>query len=223
MMRLPRPFLNSAAETRIVNLQTLQLLPDIADNYLMKSKKTPALNQISKAKLLFASGQIRESIKQFNEAEREGYELLDIWLSRGAALLALGHFKAAETDFSNVLEVQRDNERAYYYRGIARAAQGRHQKAVSDLTASLSRNNNRGIAHLIRGLSYAELGNKSDAVLDINSAGAFSDAELESFAKLFGTIGNPFRNAKAMMAEENAPWNNLLDKSSAEKLMKLLQ
>ena len=171
---------------------------------------------------MFASGQIRESIKEFTQAEREGYELVDIWLSRGAALLALGHFNAAETDFSNVIEVQRDNERAYYYRGVSRAAQRRHQQAISDLTASLSRNNNRGIAHLLRGLSYAELGNKSDAVLDINSAGAFSDAELNSFAKLFGTIGHPFQNARTLMAEENAPWNNLLDRSSAEKLMKLL-
>jgi hypothetical protein len=105
---------------------------------------------------------------------------------------------------------------------VSHAAQGRHQRAIDDLSQSLSRNNNRGIAHLIRGLSYAELGNKSDAVLDINSAGAFSDAEFESFAKLFGTIGHPFRNARALMAEENAPWNNLLDKSSADKLLKLL-
>ena len=189
----------------------------------MTSKQEPALDYIRKAKLLFASGQIRESIEQFTRAEQEGYELLDIWLSRGAALLALGHYRAAETDFSNVLEVQQENERAYYYRGIARAAQGRHQKAIGDLTASLSRNNNRGIAHLIRGLSYAELGNRSDAILDINSAGAFSDAELNSFAKLFGTIGHPFQNAKTLMAEENAPWNNLLDRSSADKLMRLLQ
>ena len=188
----------------------------------MQTQNREAMDQIRKAKLLFASGQIRESIREFTVAEREGYELLDIWLSRGAALLALGHYKAAERDFSNILEVQKDNERAYYYRGISRAAQGRHQKAIDDLSQSLSRNNNRGIAHLIRGLSYAELGNKSDAVLDINSAGAFSDAEFDSFAQLFGTIGHPFRNARALMAEENAPWNNLLDKSSAEKLIKLL-
>ncbi len=188
----------------------------------METNNTPAMEQIRKAKLLFASGQIRESIREFTVAEREGYELVDIWLSRGAALLALGHFKAAERDFSNVLQVQQENERAYYFRGISRAAQGRHQKAIDDLTQSLSRNNNRGIAHLIRGLSYAELGNKSDAVLDINSAGAFSDAEFDSFANLFGSVGHPFQNARELMAEENAPWNNLLDKSSAEKLMKLL-
>ena len=189
----------------------------------MKSKSTLALDHIEKAKILFASGQIRESIREFSQAEQEGYELLDIWLNRGAALLALGRYKDAETDFSNVIEVKRDSERAYYYRGVARAAQGLHHKAIDDLTASLSRNNSRGIAHLLRGLSYAELGNRSDAILDINSAGSFSDAELDSFAKLFGTIGHPFRNARTMMAEENAPWNNLLDRSSAEKLMRLLQ
>ena len=189
----------------------------------MKSKESKALGHIRKAKLLFASGQVRESVKEFTLAEQEGYELIDIWLSRGAALLALGHFSQAETDFSNVLEVQKDNERAFYYRGITRAALGRHQKAIEDLTASLSRNNDRGIAHLLRGLSYAELGNRSDAILDINSAGAFSDAEIHSFSKLFGPVGHPFRNARALMAEENAPWNNLLDQASADTLMKLLQ
>lgn len=181
-----------------------------------------ALRQIRKAKLLFASGQLRESIRQFTLAEQEGYELVDIWLSRGAALLAIGSFNAADADFSNVLEVQRDNERAYYYRGVARAARGLFQKAVDDLTRSLSRNNDRGIAHLIRGLSYAELGNKADAILDINSAGAFSDAEFASFKNVFGNSQAPFRNTRALLAVENAPWNTLLDRSSAAKLLELL-
>lgn len=188
----------------------------------MKSNESEALDRIRTAKLLFASGRLQESIKEFTLAEQDGYELIDIWLSRGAALLALGRYKLAETDFSNVLEVQRDNERAFYYRGIAYAAQGQHRRAIDDLSASLSRNNDRGIAHLVRGLSYAELGNRSDAVLDINSAGAFSDAEIKSFTTLFGSSGFPFKNAKALMAEENAPWNNLLDRSSADTLMKLL-
>ena len=182
-----------------------------------------ALQQIKKAKLLFASGQVRESIRQFTLAEKEGYELVDIWLSRGAALLAMGSFNAADSDFTNVLAVQHDNERAYYYRGIAHAARGLYQKAVDDLTQSLCRNNNRGIAHLIRGLSYAELGNKSDAVLDINSAGSFSDAEFASFRNVFGNAGAPFQNARALMAVENAPWNNLLDRSSVDRLMELLK
>lgn len=188
----------------------------------MKSRESEALDRIRRAKLFFASGQVQEAVREFTTAEQDGYELVDIWLSRGAALLALGRYRLAETDFSNVLEVQKDNERAYYYRGIAHAAQGQHRKAIEDLTASLSRNNDRGIAHLVRGLSYAELGNRSDAVLDINSAGAFSDAEIKSFTTLFGTNGHPFRHARALMAEENAPWNNLLDRSSAETLMKLL-
>ena len=44
----------------------------------MTRDNTPALNQIRKAKLLFASGQIRESINEFTLAEREGYELIDM-------------------------------------------------------------------------------------------------------------------------------------------------
>jgi hypothetical protein len=71
-------------------------------------------------------------------------------------------------------------------------------------------------------LAYGELGNKRDAVLDFNTASAFSDAELQSFKKLFGNIPSPFNNSKALLAKENAPWNNLISHEAAKKLSDLL-
>lgn len=185
----------------------------------MKQKDT-----LQEAKLYFASGQLNESIEKFNVAEREqGHDTVDLCLSRGAARVALGKYKEAEDDFTRVLAEDTENERAYYFRGITRAAQGKYENAIQDLTLSLIRNNDRGIAHLVRGLAYSELGKENDAVLDFNSASAFSNAELQSFKRLFGDTVSPFKNTQALLAEENAPWNNLLTVGSADKLRKLLQ
>lgn len=176
------------------------------------------------AKIQFASGNLSESVRLFSLAEQDGCDEIEIWLSRGAAEMALGHFAEAKDDFSKVLKKDTDNERAYYFRGIAHLALKDYSLAVEDLTDSLSRNNDRGIAHLARGLAYVELGEESDATLDINSASAFSEAELKSFKNLFGEHpGNPFENAREILARENAPWNTLLGEKNGQKLLKIFQ
>ena len=87
---------------------------------------------------------------------------------------------------------------------------------------SLRGRNGLGIAHLVRGLAYSALGQSSDAELDFNSAAAFSESEMESFKNVFGVIDSPFKNTKAMLSEENAPWKNVLSDRSAQMLRNLL-
>lgn len=174
------------------------------------------------AKILFASGQLEKSIEAFSAAEKKGCDVIEVCLSRGAAHMALGRYKEAKADFARVLKEDNENERAYYFRGIALFALGEYQEAVKDLTRALTKNNNRGIAHLARGMAYAELGEDKYAELDLNSATAFSSQEFRSFKKLFGKLPAPFANTRELLAKENAPWNNLLNKESARKLLHLL-
>jgi|GEM_PF-1846751 len=185
----------------------------------------PAHNNalLRKAKILFASGNLERCIELFTIAEKNGCHTVDLWLSRGAAQMAFGNYDQAKEDFTRVLSEDTNNERAHYFRGIALVALGEYEDGITDLTLSLMRNNDRGIAHLVRGLAYSELGQEADAVLDLNSASAFSDAEIGSFKKLFGNLPGPFQNTRAMLAKENAPWNNLLNQNSANKLLNLLQ
>jgi tetratricopeptide (TPR) repeat protein len=178
--------------------------------------------EIHKAKIFFASGQLEKSIETFNVAEKRGCSVIDVCLSRGAAQMALGRYNEAKNDFTRVLLEDKDHERAYYFRGISLFALGDYKNAIEDLTMALMRNNNRGIAHLVRGMAYAELGQKKYAELDLNSATAFSSAEFKSFKKLFGKLPTPFKNTRALIAKESAPWNNLLNKKAAEKLLLLL-
>ena len=178
--------------------------------------------ELNKAKIFFASGQLEKSVESFTVAEKLGCSVIDVCLSRGAAQMALGRYNEAKEDFTRVLAEDNDHERAYYFRGLALFALGEYENAIEDLTLALIRNNNRGIAHLARGVAYAELGQENYAALDINSATAFSSAEFQSFKKLFGGRPTPFQNMKALIAKENSPWNNLLNKDSARKLLLLL-
>lgn len=181
-----------------------------------------ANKELIEAKIYFASGQLERSVEAFSDAEEKGCDVIDVCLSRGAALMALGKYEEAKLDFSRVLKEDDDNERAYYFRGIALFALGDFEKAIEDLTLSLTRNNNRGIAHLARGVAYAELGQEEYATLDLSSAKAFSSAEFKSFKKLFGKLPSPFTKTRKLMSKENAPWNNILNRSSAKQLLDLL-
>ena len=174
------------------------------------------------AKLMFAAGQLEQSIELFTRAYENGSDPAATFLNRGAAAMASSRFQEAEEDFSRVLAIDHEHERAHYFRGVARVALGNYNGAVEDLTFSLIRNNDRGIAHLLRGVAYAELGNGRDAALDINSAAAFSDAEQQSFKKLFGDIPSPFTHTKELLARKNAPWNNLLKRDAVHLLSNLL-
>ena len=181
-----------------------------------------AIRELIEAKIFFASGQLEKSIDAFSAAKEKGCNVIDVCLSRGAALMALGKYEEAKEDFTRVLIADNGNERAYYFRGIALFALGDYRGAIDDLTVSLTKNNNRGIAHLARGVSYAELGQEEFASLDFSSAKAFSSEEFKSFKRLFVNIPAPFIKTRELMAKENAPWNNLLNKETAAKLLDLL-
>jgi tetratricopeptide (TPR) repeat protein len=178
---------------------------------------------LREAKIFFATGQLEKSIEYFTLAYEQGGEPVAVCLSRGAAAMALGHYREAAEDFSRVLLEDADHERAHYYRGLAHAALGEYRQAIDDLTFSLTRNHDRGIAHLVRGVAYAELGEDTFAALDFNTASAFSEAEIKSFQKLFGNNKTIFQNTTGLLAKENAPWNNLLNSGDAEKLRNLLR
>lgn len=185
----------------------------------MNNEKTDWKETLRQAKIYFASGQLEKSIRYFSLAEKQGHELPLIWMSRGAAHIAMGDYLAAKDDLTQLLESDPKNERACYFRGIAMVALGEYENAIDDLTKSLMQNNDRGIAHLMRGVAYAELGQEDDAKLDINSASAFSKAEFSSFNKVFGKLPDAFQNSKALLSRENAPWNNLLTRESGATLL----
>jgi tetratricopeptide (TPR) repeat protein len=62
---------------------------------------------LREAKIFFATGQLEKSIEFFTLAYEQGGEPVAVCLSRGAAAMALGHYREAAEDFSRVLPMRR--------------------------------------------------------------------------------------------------------------------
>ena len=176
-----------------------------------------------KAQELFFTGHPEESIEYFTRAEKEGCNPVDVFLSRGAALLKIGKYDEAIEDFSRVLEIDLKNERAFYYRGMAEMIKGRYGSAVEDLTRSIELNHERGAAFLARGLCFSELDRMDEAARDIKTAIAFSTIEVEKFANMFGENRTLLDKSIALIEGERGPWRIVLDETEVNKLKKWLE
>jgi len=176
-----------------------------------------------KAQELFYTGHPEESIEFFTRAEEEGGNPVDVFLSRGAALLNIGKYDEAIEDFGRVLETDVENERAFYYRGMAEMIKGSYVPAVEDLTRSVELNHERGVAFLARGLCLSELDRMDEAARDLKTAIAFSTIEVEKFTNMFGENRTLFDKSIALLEGERGPWKIVLDEGEVNKLKKWLE
>lgn len=175
------------------------------------------------AQFHYVSGDFKGSIDLFSEAEKEGCNPLNVHLNRGAAYLNLEEYDLAIDDFTHVLEIDTDNERAYFYRGVAYLNKGGFRSAVEDLTQSIRLNHNRGIAFFARGLANAELDNVEDALRDIKTAIAFSDVEVGKFLNQYGSHRTTFDKTMALFEGERGPWSMILTEEDVKKFKKLME
>lgn len=171
----------------------------------------------------FATGHPDESIELFTKAADEGCNPVEVYLSRGAAYLTTGHTMEAEGDFSLVLGIDTDNERAHYYRGVARLIMGNYEGAVKDLTESITVNHDRGVTFLARGIALAELGREEDAVRDFKTATVFSNVEVEGFMNLFGNNRSLFNRSMALVEGDRGPWKAVMNEQEVEKIKNWLE
>jgi tetratricopeptide (TPR) repeat protein len=165
----------------------------------------------------FATGYPGDSIDLFTKAAAEGCNPVNVYLNRGAAYLSVGDHEDAEADFSRVLEIDEDHERAHYFRGVARLILGNLEGSVEDLTASLAINHERGVAFLARGIAFAELGREDEALNDFKTATVFSSVEVGNFLSQFSSHRTMFDRSMALLEGERGPWKAVMTEEEVEK------
>ena len=180
-------------------------------------------NLFQEAQHSFVEGDFHKSIELFSEAEAEGCNPVNTHLSKGAAYLRLQEYDKAIEDFERVLEIDSDNERAYYFRGIAYMNKGEFDKAEKDLTSSIMRNHKRGAAFFARGLAHGELGHEDEAMRDFKTAIAFSDVEVDNFLAEYGSHRTMFEKSMALIEGERGPLSIVLDETETAKLKKFME
>lgn len=171
----------------------------------------------------FATGHPDESLLFFSKAAEEGCNPVQVFLSRGAAYMSTAHYQEAEGDFSIVLGIDTDNDRAHYYRGVARLVQGNYEGALKDFTASLAVNHERGVSFLARGIALAELGREDEAARDFKTATVISDVEVEGFMNLFGNNRSKFNRSMALMEGDRGPWKAVMNEEEVKKIRNWLE
>ncbi len=174
-------------------------------------------------KELFAAGHPEESIKKFTKAEKKGCNPVNIYLNRGAAYLLIGEIDWSIEDFSRVLTIDEDNDRAFYYRGIAHLRKAAFSDAVEDLSRSIDLNHDRGTAFFARGLAHAELDHPEKSLRDMKTAIAFSNVEVELFASLFGENRTLFDKSLALLEGDRGPWSIVMNNDEVNTLRKWIQ
>ncbi len=178
---------------------------------------------LNEAKSRFATGHPKESIELFTKAEAEGCNPVTVYLNRGAAYLNIGELDRSIDDFNRVLEINADNERAFYYRGIAHLMKGEFRHAVDDLSASITSNHERGAAFFARGLAYAELDLADESLRDLKTAIVFSNKEVDGFANLFGENRTLFGKSMALLEGDRGPWSLVMNEDEVKKLKKWIE
>ena len=132
---------------------------------------------LQNAILLKLNGEFGESIKEFNRAEREYGEMIQIHLNRGVAFYQTGQVKKAEADFTNCLKIDSTYIPALLNRGIIYTHSNRIEKALADFNGAIDINPNEPAIYLNRAVAYRESNRKKLACSDLEKAKSLGFSE----------------------------------------------
>jgi tetratricopeptide (TPR) repeat protein len=90
------------------------------------------------------------------------------------------YYEKAISDFSNAIELNPNNEDAYFSRGFVYSNVGKNDKAVADYTQVITINPNNYSAYLNRDVAYSDMDLKDKAIADYNQAIALNPGNEEA-------------------------------------------
>ena len=152
------------------------------EEFIMEGK-----DYFKKGQRALIRGNLEECAMMLTEALKREYEPVKTLLSRGATYLITHDLTRALRDFDYVLEIDGNNERAFYYRAITHLRKNEHRQAIGDLDEALSRNPHRGAAYFARGVAWTMLDRQDKAVADFERAVALADSETQSYLNILGS------------------------------------
>jgi len=130
-------------------------------------KKYPILQN---AILLKLDGKLEQSISEFDKAEKEYGEMIQIYLNRGVVFDQLGQFKKSETDFTNCLKIDSTYLPALLNRGLIYAHSDRIEKAMIDFNKAIELQPNEPASYLNRAVAYRKADKIEQACSDLQKA-----------------------------------------------------
>lgn len=149
----------------------------------------------NRAIALSAIGNHLSAIRDYNQALSQtpttaNTEIADIYNDRGLTRFELKDFSGAIADFSQAINLNANNSRAYYNRGCVCQKRGDERRAVQDFTLSLRLNPANAQAYVNRGIARYKLGYQQTAIEDIQQAakGFFLQGDKTAFQKTINLL-----------------------------------
>jgi len=125
---------------------------------------------LQNAILLKLDGELEQSIRVFDKAEKEYGEMIQIYLNRGVAYDQLGQVEKAEIDFTNCLKIDSTYIPALLNRGLIYAHSNRNEKAMTDFNRAIGLKPNEPASYLNRAVAYREANKIGLACSDLKKA-----------------------------------------------------
>ena len=125
---------------------------------------------LQNAILLKLDGELKESIEEFNRAEKVYGEMIPIYLNRGDAFDQLGKQNKAESDFSNCLKLDSTYLPTFLNRGLVYTHSNRIEKALFDFNNAIELKPTEPMSYLNRAIAYRESGKIGLACSDLKKA-----------------------------------------------------
>ncbi|MFP4483792.1 MAG: tetratricopeptide repeat protein [Spirochaetaceae bacterium] len=131
-----------------------------------------------------------ETYTEILEREERAYVRAVVYIHRGMADFAQGHYEEAVADFTEALHLDDDNWKALYYRGVIYRATGRYQEALADLNRCVTLDTYRYESLLARAELLLEMGDRRGALADARQALRL-EPESEEAERLVDALENP--------------------------------
>ncbi len=131
------------------------------DNLLMEALEAHNNNKFSKAIIIYTQ------ILKYNLPENIK---VIVFLHRGMANFAESDYTNSISDFSNALELDKNNYKSLYYRGIVNKVNHNYQSALKDLSLCIKINPYRFYPSFNRAQVYFEMNDYTKALEDCNAS-----------------------------------------------------
>lgn len=114
--------------------------------------------------------QIEKFQIESNPNSREDNQKVAIHLKKGLELIKAEKWSEAIQTFNEVINIQGNNQYAYFFRGFSYLKLKQYQQAKIDFDKSIQLDSSISYAYFFRGVTNSALGNKDSAIADLETA-----------------------------------------------------
>jgi tetratricopeptide (TPR) repeat protein len=152
-------------ENNIKNVAT-----NSSKNDIFKEFDREKFELVQKGIILNLDGKYTEAIKQFDIAEKEYGEMIQIYLNRGSAYSSINELSKAESEYTNCIKLDSSYIPPLINRGLLYTHTNRLEKGIADFNRIIKLKPEEPVAYYNRAIAYQKMNKNELACIDVKKA-----------------------------------------------------